>query len=850
MIHLSSSSPTLPSGQTCSQADPKAITFAILQQQQRAELRLEALCQMSSFLSKMEEKSSGFTVSPEFPALLQSVQLQFLSGCFALGTQIIGSHSGANYEMQHYMSGTHSASLDTQRELHSAAHTFYQQVVCVLKQRAMLEREHPGSCQHLLLATMFALNFCYQPVDLVLVIKCGILEILSMLTNNSCALMNQGWFAASTSGSMLLSGAVKLACARLLQILTVAASSCEDLLPMDISQALMEVMCEQLQNILYTFHQQQTAERGTAERTDLDSNSKSRNLIGVESSKVVESQLADFLVFLRRVLSLRVMKRLSTFVKWTDPLMAIISHKCSSGSPCFQNLRTKLLAFHVLERLLPACSEPVQIQQIVKQLFQLLSVYMWKEPLAERNHEEAPEKHKRNPGSYDECIPIGDFSFDPHKIICCSLESGNILSHGTGGKGYGLATTAITSGCFIWKFYITKENRGNEGTCIGVSRWPVRDHNHHTTTDMWLYRAYSGNLYHGGELVRTLPSFTQGDTITCILDMEAHTISFAKNDKEPKLAFESVVASELYPCVLFYSSNPGEKVALRDLQMRGMPSNLLPGEPLCSPRTTVLLESTVQLLRRLHQCDQWSSHINQYIHSHLELIGPLLKEDDCSGISPTHFEKEENEKGSDDTGELLAHRRSLSEAKLTALCTEVWPVLALIGGVDNGLRAGGLCLHKPSGRRAILLGVLKEGSSLAKLQWEEADLSVSDTPIISLEPCDISCCDVTPLGGLKPTVLLDLIYLMGLLEEQGWLGVHPATKRKYSEENTKESEMQCQDEDMSADIRWLTEDVGKKFKDQKVETDPFPSLSSTKDATKIGSSSGVDPFPNNPNFQS
>ncbi|XP_038590219.1 probable E3 ubiquitin-protein ligase HERC1 isoform X7 [Micropterus salmoides] len=847
--HLSSSPPTLPGGETCSQADPKAITFAILQQQQRAELRLEALCQMSSFLSKMEEKSSGFTVSPQFPALLQSVQLQFLSGCFDLGTQIIGSDSRANYEMQHYMSGTYSACLDTQRELQSAAHTFYQQVVRVLKQRVLLEREHPGSCQHLLLATMFALNFCYQPVDLVLVIKCGILEILSMLTNNSCALMNQGWFAASTSGSMLLSGAVRLSCARLLQILTVAASSCEDLLPLDVSYALMEVMCEQLQNVLYTFHQQQTAERGTAEKTDLDSCSKSTNLLGVESSKVVESQLADFLVFLRRVLSLRVMKRLSTFVKWTDPLMAIISPKCSLGSPCFQNLRTKLLAFHVLERLLPACSEPVQVQQIVKQLFQLLSVYMWKEPLLERNQEEMAEKDKGNPGSYDECIPIGDFSFDPHKLICCSLESGNILSHGSGGKGYGLATTAITSGCFIWKFYITKENRGNEGTCIGCSRWPIRDHNHHTTTDMWLYRAYSGNLYHGGELVRTLPSFTQGDTITCILDMEAHTISFAKNDKEPKLAFEGVVASELYPCVLFYSSNPGEKVALRDLQMRGMPSNLLPGEPLCSPQTTVLLESTVQLLRRLHQCDQWASHINHYIHTHLELIGPLLKEDDLGsfspGLSPTHFEKEVNERerilAGDNTGELLAHRRSLSEAKLAALCTEVWPVLALIGGVDNGLRAGGLCLHKPSGRTAILLGVLKEGSSLAKLQWEEADLSFSsmnswspsDMPIISLEPCDTSCCDVTPLGGLKPTVLLDLIYLMGLLEEQGWLGTHPAPRGKYSEENMKEGEMQCcLDEDMSDDIRWLTEDERKKF-EEKAETDPFLSPSSTKDAAKI-----------------
>lgn len=91
-------------------------------------------------------------------------------------------------------------------------------------------------------------------------------------------------------------------------------------------------------------------------------------------------------------------------------------------------------------------------------------------------------------------------------------------------------------------------------------------------------------------------------------------------------------------CVKVMSNNIGSlyffQVALRDLQMRGMPSNLLPGEPLCSPRTTVLLESTVQLLRRLHQCDQWASHINQYIHTHLELIGPLLREDDLGSFGP------------------------------------------------------------------------------------------------------------------------------------------------------------------------------------------------------------------------
>lgn len=68
--------------------------------------------------------------------------------------------------------------------------------------------------------------------------------------------------------------------------------------------------------------------------------------------------------------------------------------------------------------------------------------------------------------------------------------------------------------------------------------------------------------------------------------------------------------------------------------MRGMPNNLLPGEPFCSPRSTVLVESTIQLLRRLHHCDHWAPHINQYIHSQLELIGPLLKEEVLSHSSP------------------------------------------------------------------------------------------------------------------------------------------------------------------------------------------------------------------------
>lgn len=118
--------------------------------------------------------------------------------------------------------------------------------------------------------------------------------------------------------------------------------------------------------------------------------------------------------------------------------------------------------------------------------------------------------------------------FDPEKCYNCTIEGMHILNydaissktgflgnltlvHGTGGRGYGLALQAIRSGCYQWKILIVKENRGNEGTCIGVSKYPVKDFSHRSTNDMWLYRAYSGSLYHNGERDMSFQSYTQGN---------------------------------------------------------------------------------------------------------------------------------------------------------------------------------------------------------------------------------------------------------------------------------------------------------------------------------------------------
>lgn len=167
----------------------------------------------------------------------------------------------------------------------------------------------------------------------------------------------------------------------------------------------------------------------------------------------------------------------------------------------------------------------------------------------------------------EENISIHDIGFDPDKCSNCTIESGLTLVHEPGGRGYGLGTNCIKTGCYQWKILIVKENKGNEGTCIGVSKYPVKDFSHRTTNDMWLYRAYNGSLYHNGERDLCLQSFTQGDYITVVLDMDSKTLSFGKNGEEPRIAFENIDATELYPCVMFYSTNPGEKVKITDMQV-------------------------------------------------------------------------------------------------------------------------------------------------------------------------------------------------------------------------------------------------------------------------------------------
>ncbi|MBZ3889111.1 putative E3 ubiquitin-protein ligase HERC1 [Sciurus carolinensis] len=822
---------------------PQASIIAMEQQQLRAELRLEALHQILVLLSGMEEKgsislvgsrsNSGFQSS----TLLTSVRLQFLAGCFGLGTVGHTGTKGESGRLHHYQDGIRAAKRNIQIEIQVAVHKIYQQLSATLERALQANKHHIEAQQRLLLVTVFALSVHYQPVDVSLAISTGLLNVLSQLCGTD-TMLGQPLQLLPKTGVSQLSTALKVASTRLLQILAITTGTYADKLSPKVVQSLLDLLCSQLKNLLsqtgvllMASFGEGEGEEGEEEEKKVDSSGETEKKdfrAAVRKQHAAELHLGDFLVFLRRVVSSKAIQSKMASPKWTEVLLNIASQKCSSGIPLVGNLRTRLLALHVLEAVLPACESGVeddQMAQVVERLFSLLSDCMWETPIAQAKHaiqikEKEQEIKSQKQGELeeeDENLPIQEVSFDPEKAQCCLVENGQILTHGSGGKGYGLASTGVTSGCYQWKFYIVKENRGNEGTCVGVSRWPVHDFNHRTTSDMWLYRAYSGNLYHNGEQTLTLSSFTQGDFITCVLDMEARTISFGKNGEEPKLAFEDVDAAELYPCVMFYSSNPGEKVKICDMQMRGTPRDLLPGDPICSPVAAVLAEATIQLIRILHRTDRWTYCINKKMMERLHKIkicikesGQKLKKSRSVQSREENEIREEKENKEEEKGKHNRHGLAdLSEPQLRTLCIEVWPVLAVIGGVDAGLRVGGRCVHKQTGRHATLLGVVKEGSTSAKVQWDEAEITISfptfwspsDTPLYNLEPCEPLPFDVARFRGLTASVLLDLTYLTGIHEDMGKQSTKRHEKKHRHESEEKGDVDQKPESESALDVR-------------------------------------------------
>jgi len=53
---------------------------------------------------------------------------------------------------------------------------------------------------------------------------------------------------------------------------------------------------------------------------------------------------------------------------------------------------------------------------------------------------------------------------------------------------------------------------------------------------------------------------------------------------------------------------------MTDMQVRGTPRDMLPGDPYCAPLSAVLAEAYISLLRKLSTTDAWSRQVGGFYH--------------------------------------------------------------------------------------------------------------------------------------------------------------------------------------------------------------------------------------------
>lgn len=56
------------------------------------------------------------------------------------------------------------------------------------------------------------------------------------------------------------------------------------------------------------------------------------------------------------------------------------------------------------------------------------------------------------------------------------------------------------------------------------------------------------------------------------------------------------------------------QVKMTDMQVRGTPRDMLPGDPYCAPLSAVLAEAYISLLRKLSTTDAWSRQVEGFYH--------------------------------------------------------------------------------------------------------------------------------------------------------------------------------------------------------------------------------------------
>ncbi|XP_025408544.1 probable E3 ubiquitin-protein ligase HERC1 isoform X2 [Sipha flava] len=490
--------------------------------------------------------------------------------------------------------------------------------------------------------------------------------------------------------------------------------------------------------------------------------------VNSQDSYPVQSYICDLLSFVLQCTSFSPLCISS--IQWTETLLRLA--QCSKTILLAEHFRCKLLILRLLRQILPHLKlSSSGRKKIVKTLLEQLAANMWLIPqqvenmtayLKQEDLDKQMDKiYLNDPNDSNRTnIDIGElpFSFHEEKSSNCIIEKDHTVIHTHGGRAYALGYTPFESGVYQWKFFILKEHQGNEGSCIGISKYPIKDLNYRTTADMWLYRAYNGVLYNGGQKPLALKTFTQGDYITAIFDTGSRTLSFAKNNDYPIVAFHNIdTKTKLYPCVLCYSTAAGQKIKISDYRAeRNKNTELFAGEPYLAPMFACINENYIKIIRILHNSDLWLNEVNECLLEQLSFLKSVLPEVCFKTIILEEISKSVQK-------EPICE--NIGEIDVNILCEKVWPTLAVIGGLDRGLRVDGRCYDVDQKSFGTIMGTLKKGFTSTKVMREDKNDTVSDVLFKSLLPCNNIKFNPTRLEYIPALLLYSIGRLSGITNE-------------------------------------------------------------------------------------
>lgn len=122
-------------------------------------------------------------------------------------------------------------------------------------------------------------------------------------------------------------------------------------------ESVVSLIHSQLEHILMSTHTSSSSVDTNSDVGDRGGVGGSYSCINKRELRAAERSLGDFLVFVRRIASSRVLRKLLAGRKWTDTLLTILGQQITGDDtslPRIQALRPRLLTIQLLASVLPS----------------------------------------------------------------------------------------------------------------------------------------------------------------------------------------------------------------------------------------------------------------------------------------------------------------------------------------------------------------------------------------------------------------------------------------------------------------------------------------------------------------